>query len=155
MALQPKGTIYRAQAASTVVELEVDQGTTDAGRDVIHLLPDGKWWVAWWCDEFIAVDICVPPRLIDGEWRLIDLEIDLAAFRDRRVEVTDEEEFASACDTSVISPTQAESAKAAALEMEVALPERAEPFGRVGWSRMAFAVDLGLPPIKVLTHDPA
>lgn len=148
----PKGTIYRSQIGSEVVECEVGQGSADAGRPVIHLIPEASWWVAWWCELFISVDVCVPPRRVDGEWSFTDLELDVLAFPDGRIEVHDEDEFESACQAGFISPSEAASARAAVVEIERWLRSPIEPFGRVGWSRLEDAVNLELPPIKALGH---
>lgn len=150
----PKGTIYRGQTGSHVVELEVGQGTGDAGLPVLHLIPNARWWTAWWCSHdrplFISVDICIPPALADGEWRYTDLELDALAYPDGRVEVHDEDEFVDACEAELISPEEATHARAALMEIERCLRDHIEPFGRVGWSKLDEAVNLGLPPIKVL-----
>jgi len=150
----PKGTIYRGQVGSEITECEVGQGTAEAGRPVIHLIPEGEWWVAHWCELFIAVDVCVPSELTDGEWRFTDLELDVLAIPDGRVEVHDEDEFEGACEAGLITPEEASSARAAAVDVEACLRNRNEPFGRVGWSRLEDAVNLGLPPIRELTHIP-
>ena len=151
----PKGTIYRGQSGSEIAECEVGQGDREAGLDVMHLIPDSGWWITAWCREHevrIGVDICTPPRLIDGEWSYIDLEIDPALLSDGRVEIHDEDEFAAACKAGVISPDEAIEAQAATAEIEQCLLNGTEPFGRVGWDRLEEALGLSLPPIRELRH---
>jgi hypothetical protein len=149
-----KGTVFRGQDESGVTECEVGQGTADAGRPVLHLIPNGAWWVAWWCELFISVDICVPASLADGEWSFTDLELDVLAFPDGRVEVHDEDEYIEARDAGTISEEESRKAQAALVDVERWLRDGVEPFGGIGWARLDQATSLGLPAIKVLSHVP-
>ena len=84
----PRGTIFRGQFGSTIGECEVGQGDREAGLDVMHLIPNSAWWTAAWCRGHgipISVDICTPPKRVDGEWSYFDLELDPVAFADGRV----------------------------------------------------------------------
>ncbi|MGH9894033.1 MAG: DUF402 domain-containing protein [bacterium] len=154
----PKGTIYRGQTGSSITELEVGQGTGEAGFPVMHLIPSEAWWMAWWCSDgqtpFVSVDICTPPSLIDGEWTYIDLELDALGFSDGRVELHDEDEFTSACAAGLVSDDEATAARTALAEIERCLRQRIEPFGSVGWNRLAEAQRLSLSPITFLTDVP-
>jgi hypothetical protein len=150
----PKGTIFRSQNESGIQECEVGQGNADAGRPVLHLIPKGKWWVAWWCELFISVDICVPASLAEGEWTFTDLELDVLAFPDGRVEVHDEDEFKIARDAGVISREEAIKARAALVEIEHSMRESIEPFGAIGWARLEQAISAGLPPLRDLSRVP-
>ena len=150
----PKGTVYRGQSGSIIAECEVGQGSRDAGRPVMHLIPRTGWWIAAWCSDgaesLISVDICTPPALIDGEWTYIDLELDALGFTDGRVEIDDEDEFAAACETGLIPPSDATEARVAAQQIEHCLCGRIEPFGRAGWNRLDEALGMALPPITEL-----
>ena len=153
----PKGTIYQGQRGSTVSECEVGQGDGDAGAAVMHLIPMDAWWVAAWSrdsDYPIAVDICTPPILVAGEWSFTDLELDLALLPDGRVVLYDEDEFLESCDTGLISAEEDAHASSAALEVERALRDPSEPFGRVGWEKLEEAVKMGLPSIKEINRAP-
>jgi hypothetical protein len=150
----PKGTVLRSQSGSGVAECEVGQGTADAGRPVLHLIQNGEWWVAHWCELFISVDICVPASRADGEWSFTDLELDVLAFADGRVEVHDEDEYMEACHAGTISAEESRKAQAALANVERWLRDGVEPFGGIGWARLDQAISLGLPAIKVLSHVP-
>lgn len=149
----PAGSIYQGNTGDTIVEMEVGQGNRDAGLAVVQLIPHSAWWIAsWWSDPrpWISVEICTPPTLIDGEWNFIDLELDPHAYPEGRVEVHDEEEFEAARRSGLISPAEETSARAAAAQVERALREMREPFGRVGWKRLDDALRLSLPPLTEL-----
>ena len=89
----PVGTIYRGENihGEVIWRGEVGQGNRDVGLAVVHLIPRTAWWIASWVAEgaksLIAVDICTPPVLIDGEWRYVDLDLDPHAHHDGRVEI--------------------------------------------------------------------
>ena len=149
----PKGTIFRGQLGPEIAECEVGQGDREAGVPVMHLVPDGHWWIAAWnleYDNAISVDICTPPELIDGEWHYIDLELDPIKGRDGRVRVDDEDVFTEACLAGLISPDQAAKARAATSEVERRMRQNVEPFGRAGWDRLNEALRLKLSPIADL-----
>ena len=150
----PKGTICRGQSESGTAEVEVGQGNRKAGVPLIHLMPDSGWWTACWRrvpKARISVDVCTPPRLIDGEWTYIDLELDPWAY-DGRVEIDDEDEFDDACGAGLISPAEALEARKAATEVVDAMQIHSEPFGNLGWSRLDEAIRAALPPITELRH---
>ena len=150
----PCGSIYRARVGARVVELEVGQGDRDAGIAVVQLLPS-RWWTATWWDGLglISVDVCTPPRFVDGEWMYFDLELDPHRYADGRVVIEDEDEFTAKCEAGAISSEEAVAATAAAEEVGRALRSRAEPFGDVGWSRLEEGLLLELPPLVEL-DDP-
>lgn len=150
----PKGTICRGQSRSGRSEVEVGQGNREAGLPVMHLMPDSGWWTASWCrvpKSRISVDVCTPPRLIDGEWTYIDLELDPWAY-DGNVEIDDEDEFDDACEAGLILPDEALEARAAATEVVGAMRSNSEPFGTLGWSKLDEAIHRALPPIRELRH---
>lgn len=148
----PQGTIYRGQAGADVGECEVGQGNRQEGMPVLHLIPNTAWWIAAWCPDYISLDICTPPRFIDGEWCYTDLELDLTAYSDGRVEIEDEDEFVAACDAGLIPHEEEIQARIATEEMARCLQNRTEPFGHVGWDRLDEVQGLSLSPIRVLPH---
>ncbi len=150
----PKGTICRGQSGSNIGENEVGRGNRDASQPVMHLIPNIGWWTAAWSREpevTISVDVCTPPRWIDGEWHYIDLELDPTS-RSGRVEIHDEDEFVAACEEGLISREEAVEARAAAVEIERSLQQGEEPFGCSGWNKLDEALSLKLPPIRDLRH---
>ena len=100
----------------------------------------------------ISVDICTPPKLIDGEWTYIDLELDLTRLSDSSVEILDEDEFVSACEAGQISREEAIEARKAATKIEECLRYRIEPFGSLGWDKLEDALSFSLRPITELPH---
>ena len=150
----PKGTLYRGESGTTSVELEVGQGTGVSGVPVMHLIPPANWWVAAWQvggrGAVISIDISTPAMLIDGEWCYTDLELDACLVSDKTVEILDEDEFAAACDSGLISPREALQASAAIQDIVQCLRKRIEPFGQIGWQGLEAAGALDLPPITML-----
>ncbi|NKB71643.1 MAG: DUF402 domain-containing protein [Candidatus Latescibacteria bacterium] len=153
----PKGTIYRLQAGSKIVECEVGGGPGGVGHPVMFLVPHEAWWTASWSLKgaiAISVDICTPPTLVDDEWSFSDLKLDPLAFFDGHVEIDDEDEFIDACEGGLISPNEAVKARDTATKIEQSLRDHTEPFGRTGWNKLGEAISLSLPPIKQLRHVP-
>ncbi len=148
----PQGTIFRGQVGATIGECEVGQGDREEGVPVMHLIPRAAWWIAAWHPEYVSVDICKPPTLTCDEWCYTDLEIDLLAFSDGRVEIEDEDEFAAACEAGQIPPDEEDSARAAARKVERCMRRRKEPFGRLGWEKLNEALSMQLPPLRTLQH---
>jgi hypothetical protein len=153
----PAGTLYRGQTGGKLVELEVGQGDRAGGLPTVQLIPLEGWWTATWTREAgnaggINVDVCTPPKLVDGEWTYDDLELDPHRFPDGRVEVLDQDEFSVACGAGLITRTERAEALAAAARLESALRLEREPFGTTGWQRLEDAVASSLPPITRLTY---
>lgn len=151
----PQGTLFRSQVGERIGECEVGQGDRPAGLPVLHLIPHTGWWLAeWHRDEreaIISIDICKKPTAIEGEWHYIDLELDLLA-RNGRVEIHDEDEFVAACAAGFISSDEAQLASETTREIERLLRQHCEPFGGLGWEKLAAAERLGLPPIRALSQ---
>lgn len=137
---------------SGIAEGYVEQVNLEEGTDVIHLIPKSGWWTAAWCakQEWVSVDICSPPKLIDGEWYYTDLELDPILFPDGRVIVEDEDEFAEGCDAGMISAEEAMEVLAASDEVVRCMREGIEPFGRAGWDKLKKVMTFALPPIREL-----
>lgn len=150
----PKGTIFRGESEGEIGECEVGQGSGPEGIPVLHLMPVSGWWMAEWATYSgsnlqNSIDICTPPRIIDGEWTWVDLELDITA-RDGRIEVHDEDEFAEACAAGVITREQATRAREATTDTTGWLTNYSEPFGLLGWDRLEAAIAMELPPITKL-----
>jgi hypothetical protein len=148
----PKGTLFRSQKGAVIGECEVGQGNRDAGLHVMHLIPNKAWWIATWCVDHIAIDICTPPTRIDDEWHYTDLELDPIAFSNGRIIVEDEDEFSDACNAGLIPPKEATEARSATTTMVEHLRHHIEPYGQVGWNMLNQAISLSLPPIRELKH---
>jgi len=102
--------------------------------------------------DCISVDIGTPPRLINGEWQYIDLELDPLSFLSGRIIIEDEDEFAEACEMGLIPKDEALAARDATTEVEQWFHDKTEPFGCVGWEKLEEAVKLSLSPIRELNH---
>ncbi len=153
----PKGTVYLGHPATgEVIEWEVGRAPADSeGTAEMHLVPPTGWWVAKWCVSQgvrrIAVDVCVPAVLEVDEWSFVDLELDPFWGEDGSMGVHDEDEFAAAIDSGLISSREASSARSATAEIVAWLRDGIEPFGATGWRRFDGALACELPPILVLS----
>jgi hypothetical protein len=116
-----------------------DSGLVVADRVV--LMDPRHSWVPWWVDDpdgrRVEVDVSQPPVSVGEGWSFVDLELDVRGDELGFVGRADEDEFRAACEDGSISPEEAELALAAATELELALHRGREPFGAVGWSRLA------------------
>lgn len=150
----PAGSLFRGSDGTTIGECEVGQGDRDTGLPVVSLVPAEGWWFAIWYGDsdnpWIAVDVCTPAVLIDGEWTHVDLELDPHRSCDGRVWIDDEDEFADACRAGTISPDEQTAARAAADEIEQRLRRLDEPFGTTGWQWLRRGIALPLPPLTKL-----
>lgn len=97
--------------------------------------------------RLITVDVCTPPRLVDGVWTYEDLELDPVGNATGFLELVDVDEFDAAVAQGWMSPDEAEAAQDAADQVEKAMRGLEEPFGRAGWLRLAQAIDLDLAPL--------
>ncbi len=97
------------------------------------------------------------PALLDevtgvGDWSFVDLELDPVWGEDGCTEVLDEDEFAAAIASGLISSEEASSARSASAEIMGWLRDGSEPFGSDGWRRFDEGLACGLPPILVLAN---
>lgn len=118
----------------------------------VQLIPRGEWWVAWWWDHpqegrLVTVDVCTPPRLVEGIWTYDDLELDPVDNEAGWLELVDVDEFEAAISQGWMTPDEAEAAQGAAGQIERAMRNSSEPFGRCGWRRLDEAIQLGRPPL--------
>lgn len=150
----PAGSLFRGSDGETTGECEVGQGNREGGLPVVSLVPPVGWWFATWhgasVDPWMAVDICTPATLVDGEYRYVDLELDPHRTADGQVWIDDECEFAAACRAGIIPPDEEAAARTAADEIERRLRLHDEPFGDVGWRWLARGMATQLPPLTEL-----
>ncbi|HET6482520.1 MAG TPA: DUF402 domain-containing protein [Actinoplanes sp.] len=111
-------------------------GRRRSGRtrvDAVRLLPAGKWWMAM----FLAApdvreaycDVISPLRWTGpAEITVIDLDIDVVRYRDHRVVVEDEDEFAEHRHELGYPPEIVEGALAGAAELRAAFGRDDQPF---------------------------
>jgi len=161
----PRGSRFRGvDETGRVGELEVGQGNRDAGCTVVHLVAPNAWWIAVWYDRagyvpgrgnplpYIAIDVCTPPVFTAGEWVYEDLELDPHRSEDGRVWIDDEDEFAHACETGLISDAERIAARSAADELQHLLLATAEPFATAGWDWLSYGRGLDLTPLPAVAE---
>jgi len=122
------------------------------GVAVIHLVPDGEWWFARWQVSplgvaAVAVDVCLPPQLIENEWSYVDLELDLFKSSDGIAGLFDQEDFDRAVEAGHISPDEQAHALAVAEDLERRIVSGDPLFDELGWVRYDHCVSLSLPPL--------
>jgi hypothetical protein len=107
----------------------------------LMLLPQGRWWVAWWWDDpagrWCAADVATCPVWEDNGWRYDDLEIDVYRNADGQVGVVDEDEFEEARLRVPYPSRVTQAALAARDELVRLMTDGIEPFGAVGLARLA------------------
>lgn len=101
--------------------------------DAVRLLPVGGWWMALFLaepdDRDLYCDIATPARWTGpGEITVVDLDIDLVRYRDGRVAVEDEDEFARHRVTFGYPGDVVAAALAATDALRTALTANTEPF---------------------------
>ena len=101
--------------------------------DAVRLVTEGGWWMAMFLAEparrEIYCDVISPARWTGpAEITVVDLDIDLVRYRDGRVEVEDEDEFAEHRDELGYPPEIVAGALDGAAELRAALIRDDEPF---------------------------
>jgi uncharacterized protein len=104
------------------------------------LVVENVYWTATfntpaWQGPFaydVYVDVCTPPRWLDGEVTAIDLDLDVARGFEGRVEIRDEDEFEQHRIRFGYPDEIVAEARAAAVAARRALEAGAEPFATVG-----------------------
>lgn len=143
----PRGSIYRGTDGRTSGVCQVGQGDRrPMGAACVHLAPREGWWFASWGLTQISVDISCPPVFTDHECRYVDLEIDLVG-RGREVEIYDEDEYEDARQAGWISAVEGRAARSATEQVTELMRAGREPFGRLGWDRLAAGQRLRLRPL--------
>jgi hypothetical protein len=130
-------------------------GPGGPGEHCVQLAPRDGWWFAYFrYSGFLHVDVSTPPAFGDGEWGFVDLELDPFRRADGTVGTEDEDELVQAHADGLVSDAERAAAEDAARVLENAFVQGTEPFGTVGWDRLAAAVALGLPPLTDLSDRP-
>ena len=126
------GVWYGSHRDRTFVD---GRGMTVTAAHVGAYLPD-RWWIPIFVPPErrfeIYVHIATPPDLVDGRIESIDLELDVVRYRDRRVEVLDEDELDEAIIEHAIPDDVVGRARGACDEVVRLLTEDVEPFARAG-----------------------
>lgn len=102
----------------------------------LTLLPrDEQWWMCTWMwgnldiDIELYVDIVHPPTWTSDSWlQVIDLDLDVIRYRNGRVVLDDEDEFAEHAVTLGYPPSVSASARSAATDLVAAVAEQKPPF---------------------------
>ena len=108
--------------------------------DSVFLVPDDSWWTSIWNsagDVAGYVDITMPAVWAAGAVTMVDLDLDVAMWRDGRVEVLDEDEFEEHRSLLGYPPHVAAGARAATAEVVLAIEAGREPFRTAGPGRLA------------------
>jgi hypothetical protein len=103
-------------------------------HDFVLLMPAAGCWTACFNADNkleIYVDVTTRPTLDDGTVRAVDLDLDVVRWRDGRVEVLDEDEFAEHQVRYGYPPEVISDAERTASALLSAVTSGAEPFGRV------------------------
>ena len=111
-------------------------GRRSRGRtraDAVRLVPADRWWMAMFLAEpdvrVAYCDVISPPQWTGpAEITVVDLDIDVIRYRDGRVEVEDEDEFAQHREELRYPPDIVAGARGAAAELWAALTLGEEPF---------------------------
>ena len=114
-------------------------------HDFVLLMPAAGCWTACFNAENaleIYVDVTTRPALDEGTVRAVDLDLDVVRWRDGRVEVLDEDEFAEH-QVQLGYPAELISQARQTCDWLVeAVSSRTEPFGQVGAGWLARARQL-------------
>ena len=106
----------------------------------VKLVPARSWWTAIWNEggKYAGyVDIIAPP-VWDGDIvRMVDLDLDVAMYRDGRTAVLDEDEFAEHVVALGYPPRLVDGARGATARVVTAIEAGREPFGSVARRRLA------------------
>ena len=128
----PKGIIQQRGAEPPIV----------LSHDFVLLVPAAGCWTACFNAENeleIYVDVTTRPALDEAEVSAVDLDLDVVRWRDGRVEVLDEDEFAEH-QVQLGYPAELISQARQTCDWLVeAVSSRSEPFGRVGADWLARA----------------
>jgi hypothetical protein len=143
----PERSLYRGTAKGRVAYCYAGQ-PDEPGSPVIHLVPTTGWWFARWQRDHVAIDLCTPAQLVDGNvWSYDDLELDLHKFRDGRWGVTDEDEFLEAHFDGHIDADEVRISLATAAGLRARLADGDDLFDDLAWRRLADCVAKPFPPL--------
>ncbi|MEV4266221.1 DUF402 domain-containing protein [Kribbella sp. NPDC049584] len=142
----PAHSLYRGNNGETCEVAQLGPG--EPGEHSVHLAPHDGWWFAYFRRSgLLHVDVSTPPALVGSEWTFEDLELDPFRRADGTIGTEDWDELAAAHAAGLITDAERKAAENAAHTLEHHFVAAVEPFGRVGWDRLAESIDLGLPPL--------
>jgi len=137
--------------AAGTVAYSGPRGTGVFESAFVQLFPRDEWWVAIWNATGgveVYVDVTTPPRWVsDDHVTMVDLDLDVVRFRDGRVLLDDEDEFAQhQIEFGYPEDVVAHALTTAEYLMD-AVRERREPFGAasVSWFRKLDELGARLP----------
>jgi hypothetical protein len=142
----PAHSLYRDNTGELCEVAQLGPG--QPGEHSVQLAPHDGWWFAYFRQSgLLHVDVSTQPVLIGAEWTFEDLELDPFRRADGTVGTEDWDELAAAHASGLVTDAERDAAEQAARSLEQQFTEGAEPFGHVGWDRLAAAIDLDLPPL--------
>lgn len=142
----PAHSLYRANNGEICEVAQLSPG--GPGEHSVQLAPHDGWWFAYFRESgLIHVDVSTQPVPAGEEWTFDDLELDPFRRPDGTVGTEDWDELEEAHAVGLVSDVERDAAERAALDLEYDFAAGTEPFGQVGWDRLAAAVALGLPPL--------
>jgi protein associated with RNAse G/E len=101
-------------------------------HDAVWLVAEGAWFLPafWFTDSTdLTIDICTPPRLDEGVWSFVDLELDLFRSADGRAGIVDQDEFDELALSGHLTDSQVATATEVAQSLLPLVQMEAEPFG--------------------------
>jgi hypothetical protein len=149
----PAHSLFRANNGEICEVAQLGPG--GPGEHCVQLVPCDGWWFAYWRQSgLIHVDVSTQPVLVGMEWTFEDLELDPFRRPDGTIGTEDWDELTDAHSAGLVSDIEQDAAVNAARTLEHAFAKGVEPFGQVGWERLAAAVALGLPPLTDFGNRP-
>ena len=113
-----------------------DEEPIEQPHDVVMLVPSVGCWTAYWNSApsviELYIDVTTLPVWAPGSLKAVDLDLDVARFRDGRVELLDEDEFDEHQLRYGYPADVIEQARRTADELMDAVRSRAEPFDAAG-----------------------
>jgi protein associated with RNAse G/E len=114
-----------------------DEAPITQHYDLVMLVPKSGSWIAFWNSGAertveVYVDVTTRPRCTPTCVEAVDLDLDVIRFRDGRVELVDEDEFADHQVRYSYPPHIVEQATSTAAALLDAVTAGSEPFGAVG-----------------------
>ncbi|MET9313736.1 DUF402 domain-containing protein [Kribbella sp. NPDC003505] len=149
----PTRSLFRADDGEFCEMAQLGPG--GPGEHCVQLAPHDGWWFAYFRQSgLLHVDVSTTPALVGAEWTFDDLELDPFRQPDGTIGTEDWEELAESHAAGLISDAERDAAEDAARGLERDFAAGVEPFGQVGWERLAAAVALGLPPLTEFGDRP-
>lgn len=145
----PRGSRYRG-TKDGMSSLCAAGDPTPPGVSVMHLVPGDQWWFARWQVDprgiaVLAIDVCLPPQRVGGDWSYVDLELDLFKSSEGVAGLFDEDDFARAVEAGSISHVESVHASAVAADLKRRVLAHDRLFDEIGWSRYREFAGVDLP----------